>query len=457
MSERTMSQRYGSVRGWEYRQSSTSIRPHAHTSLPGPDDVLRTVLPNGVTVLARENWSAPSVVVEGYLLAGSLDELDEPPGLASFTTGMLSRGTRHRSFAEINETVESVGASLGFGIDRHIISFSTKSLAEDLGLVLDVLVDELRSPSFPVDHIEKIRSLRMTAIAERENDTRQMAGRAFRELMFGTHPLGRDLLGDRQSVAAINRDALVRFYETYFRPQDMVVAVVGALPAEEGVQRIAAAFGDWEGSRAPRPALPPVSRPEATRERRIEMPDKSQADMILGWPAMRRNAPDFDAARLANTVLGVFGMMGRLGANVREKQGMAYYAASRLSADREPGTWVAYAGVNPANVDRAASAILDEIKRLCDEPVPAAELEDSKHYLTGSMPLQLETNDGVASLLVDIEWHQLGLDYLARYPGIINDLTAEQVQAAAQKYLDPNAYVLAVAGPGNGKTQIAVG
>ena len=95
--------------------------------------------------------------------------------------------------------------------------------------------------------------------------------------------------------------------------------------------------------------------------------------------------------------------------------------------------------------------MLDEIKRLCDEPVPAAELEDSQHYLTGSMPLQLETNDGVASLLVDIEWHQLGLDYLERYPGIINSLTVEQVQAAAQKYLDPNAYVLAVAGPGDGK------
>ena len=109
---------------------------------------------------------------------------------------MLSRGTRRRSFTEINERVEAVGASVGFGIDRHIVSFSTKSLAEDLDLVLDVLVDELRNPIFPAEHVEKIRGLRMTAIAERENDTRQMAGRAFRELMFGDHPLGRDLLGD---------------------------------------------------------------------------------------------------------------------------------------------------------------------------------------------------------------------------------------------------------------------
>ena len=126
-------------------------------------------------------------------------------------TGMLSRGTRRRTFAEINETVESVGASVGFGTDRHITSFSTKSLAEDLDLVLDVLADELRNPVFPAEHVEKVRGLRMTAIAERENDTRQMAGQAFREADVRRHPLGRDMLGDRQSVAAINRDALVAF------------------------------------------------------------------------------------------------------------------------------------------------------------------------------------------------------------------------------------------------------
>lgn len=417
------------------------------SSFPGPHDVLRRTLPNGITILARENWSAPSVVLEGYLLVGSLDEPADLPGLASFTTAMLGRGTRRRSFAEINETVEAVGASVGFGTDRPLTGFSTKSLTEDLDLVLDVLADELRGPVFPAEHVEKIRGLRMTAIAERENDTRQMAGRAFRELLFGAHPLGRDMLGDRRSLAAINRDRLAEFYETFFRPQGMVVAIVGALPAEVAADKIAAAFGDWEGARLPRPALAAVDRSAAPRARHVSMPDKSQSDIVLGWPSMRRHSPDFDAAWLANTVLGVFGMMGRLGLNVRERQGMAYYAASRLSADWEPGTWVAYAGVNPANVGRATQAILDEIKRLCDEPVSPDELEDCKRYLTGSMPLRLETNDGVASVLTDIEWHQLGLDFLARYPGRINAVTADQVQAAAQKYLDPDAYVLAVAGP----------
>jgi zinc protease len=421
--------------------------PLRRTSLPGPDDTLRRSLPNGITVLARENWAAPSVVVEGYLVAGNLDEPAHLPGLASFTVSMLSRGTRKRTFAEINETIESVGASVGFSSDRHIINFSTKSLAEDLDLVLAVLAEELRSPAFPAQYVDRVRGLRLTALAERENDTRQMAGRAFRELMFGDHPLGRDMLGTRDSITAIQRDMLAEFYESFFRPQGMVVTVVGAVPAEEAVRKIEAAFGDWNGLRPARAALPSVVPIVDVRKRHALMPDKTQCDMVLGWHGMRRLDPDFDSARLANTVLGVFGLTGRLGENVRERQGMAYYAYSRVSGDREPGTWVTVAGVNPANVSRAQQAMLDEVKRLQDEPVPADELEDCKSYLTGSVPLQLETNDGVASLLADIEWHGLGLDYLERYPTIINALTAEQVQQVAQKYLRPDAYVFALAGP----------
>jgi zinc protease len=417
------------------------------SSLPGPQDVLRRCLPNGITVLARENWSAPSVVVEGYIQVGNLDEPDHLTGLASFTSAMLGRGTRKRSFAEINELVESVGASLGFSVDRRLTSFFAKSLAEDLDLILDVLDDELRAPVFPAEYVDRVRGLRLTAIAERENDTRQMAGLAFRDLLYGNHPFGRDLLGSRSSNTAIRRDDLVSFYESYYCPRDMVIVVVGAIPSEVAFQKVAATFGDWSGDRAIRAEPPPVSRPDERRERRVSIPGKSQSDIIVGWPAMRRLDPDFDGARLANTVLGVFGMMGRLGDKVREEQGMAYYAYSRLSANRDPGTWAAVAGVAPDNVERALRAMLAEVEILRGEPVPAAELQDCQRYLTGSLPIQLETNDGVASVLVDIEWHGLGLDYVQRYKGIIDSITPEDMQAAAQKYLNPAAYTLAIAGP----------
>jgi zinc protease len=418
--------------------------------LPGPDDILRETLPNGITILARENFSSPSVVVDGYVQAGNLDEPEVLTGLASFTSSMLSRGTRRRTFAEIAETVESVGASVSFGADRYITNFSAKSLVEDLDLLLDVLADELRNPGFPADHVEKVRGLRMTAIAERENDTRQMASLAFRELCYPEHPLGRNMLGTRASNSAINRDALVGFYEKYYAPAGMTVVVVGAVKAEVAVAKVAEAFGGWNKTRPARSSLPPVPRPSRMLERRVSMPEKSQADIYLGWPGMRRLDPDFDAARLANTVLGVFGMMGRLGLNVRERKGMAYYAYSQLAANKLPGPWVLAAGVNPVNVQRSIDAMVEEVRRMRDELVPEDELEDSKRYLTGSLPIQLETNEGVAGIMVDLEWYELGLDYVRRYADLVNRLTAAEVQNVAQKYLNPEAYVLAVAGPDAG-------
>jgi zinc protease len=152
-------------------------------------------------------------------------------------------------------------------------------------------------------------------------------------------------------------------------------------------------------------------------------------------------------ARLANTVLGVFGMMGRLGDRVREEQGLAYYVYSKLDAGLGAGPWTAIAGVNPANVERAIEGILHEVRRLRDEPLPADELADSQSFLTGSMPLRLETNEGLASTLLDMERYGLGLDYLQRYPAMVQAVTTQDVQDIARQYLDPDVYVLAIAGP----------
>jgi zinc protease len=170
---------------------------------------------------------------------------------------------------------------------------------------------------------------------------------------------------------------------------------------------------------------------------------------MLGWPGLARNDPDFLKARLTNTVLGVFGMMGRLGTSVRVEQGLAYYVYSRLEAGLGAGPWLAHAGVNPANVEQAIDGILHEVRRLRDEPVPADELSDSQSYLTGIMPLQLETNEGVASVILDMERYQLGLDYLEHYADLVYEVTVSDLQEMAQTYLDPEHYVLAIAGPGD--------
>jgi zinc protease len=177
------------------------------------------------------------------------------------------------------------------------------------------------------------------------------------------------------------------------------------------------------------------------------MPQKTQSDIVLGLPGPLRSAEDYLEASMANTILGVFGMMGRLGKNVREKQGLAYYAYSRLQGGIGPSPWYVSTGVAPDKVEQAIDSIIHEIERMRSEPLPADELADSQAYRSGSLPVGLETNSGLAGIITDMEYYKLGLDYLQQLPDKFEAMTPESVQAAAAKYLSSESLAIAVAGP----------
>lgn len=424
-------------------------------SIPGPETITRRVLSNGAIALARENFSARSVIIAGYVQAGSIDEPADKAGLAAFTAVMLSRGTAHRTFTEINETVEGIGASVSVRGGVHLTTFSAKCLAEDLPLISEILADILQNPSFPAHEVEKVRGEFVTGLQQRDDNTRARADLAFRTLIYPeNHPYSRASEGYVETIRNITREDLIDFYEQFYRPHGMIIAIVGAVEREAALAQLERTLGAWR-LKAPRPAqtLPPVPRLTGVQTKVVLMPGKFQSDLILGYPGIPRNHPDYYPAALANMILGVIGMYGRLGDNVRDTQGLAYYVYSRLDAGLGPGPWAAAAGVNPQNVDRAVSGILDEIRRLRDTEVEPGELSDAKTQSIGSLPLRLETNEGVAHALLDMELYDLGLDYLQRYPSLIEAVNAEQIQEVARKYLDPESYALAVAGPekqGNG-------
>ena len=419
----------------------------------GPHNITRAVLKNGIVVLVYENPASPAVIVRGHLRAGSLFDPPELPGLAAFTADMLEEGTRKRSSQQIADETESLGAAVGFGAGVHLVGFSGKALAEDLRLLLDMLSDILQHATFPADKLEQVRGEIVTGLREREDSTAAMAGLMFRQLAYPNHPYGRDGLGTIESVSRIKRKDLKRFYEEQYSPAGMEFAIVGDVRVLGGAQKTVALvekyFGGWQGAgSAPRPFdIPPVPALAKPQRRHIRMKTKIQSDLVLGAPALPRTHPDFLAAAMADVILGEFGLMGRLGDNVRDRLGLAYYSRSQLEAAPGPGAWSAYAGVAPGNVEQAIEAILFEMKRLKSERVDAAELDDIKSFMTGIQPLRLESNDGIAAALLDMEFYGLGLDYLLRLPDRIRAVTAAEVQAAAQKYLPTERYALVVAGP----------
>jgi len=418
------------------------------SAVPQLGETRRKQLSNGMTLLVRENSASATVVVQGYVRAGSIPESIEQAGLAAFTASLLSRGTESRSFERISEAVEGLGASLGVSGGRHVTRFHAKSLAEDLPDILTLLADILQRPAFPADQIEKARGQWLTDLRERDNDTQRMAALAFRELLYGAHPYGRSLAGYHKSISRIGRGDVESFYRRYYGPQGAALAVVGAVEADVATAMVEQAFGAWAGD-MPAAAVPhpAVGKPEGVRRRDTVMAGKTQSDIVMGWVGPARTDYRYYAALLANTVLGRFGMYGRLGLNVREKLGMAYYCLSSVEAGIWPGPWNVSAGVNPANVDGAVAAIGEEVARLCGEPVTEGELADSKAFLAGSLPLKLESSEGIAGILLEIERYDLGLDYLERYPELIGNVGPGELQDAAAEFINPQAYALAVSGP----------
>lgn len=422
--------------------------PKFNAALPGPQDVYRETLANGITVLARSNFNSPSVVVKGYFDAGSLFDPQEKLGLADFVTSALLRGTRKHTFDEIYNILETAGASLGFSTGVHKSGFSGRSLAEDLPLLLRLIAEALTQPIFPKTEVEKLRAQILTGLAISAEDTAEMASETFDKILYRDHPYSRPEEGTIETVKRITREDLAKFHRECYGPRGMVIVIVGAVRPEEAVRQVKRALGGWQvrGQKEP-PPLPEVKPLRKTVTKHHRIAGKSQSDIVIGTNGPRRADTDFMAASLGNNILGQFGMMGRIGDAVREKAGLAYYAYSSLYAGVGPGSWEVSAGVNPSNVSKATRLIVDELQRFVQEGVTEDELADSKANFIGRLPLSLESNSGVAGALLNIERYALGLDYYQRYADLVNEVTCEQVLAVARKYIHPERLAIAVAGP----------
>ncbi len=420
----------------------------AKSSIPGPEDITRVELKNGIIVLLRPNPHSLSVTVRGYLQVGSLFVPDDKLGLIDFVTNALMRGTQRRDFQQIYDLLEGIGASLSISGGTHTTGFGARSLAGDLDSLLSLLTESLTQPSFPDDQIERLRAQLMTGLALRAQDTREMASITFDELVYPNHPYSRLDDGTPESVASITLEDLASFHKKHFGPRGMIISIVGGIDPQASVELVREKLESWTNPDQPDlPQLPEWKELPEKIYKKIDIPGKSQSDLIIGTAGPPRAADDFMAAAVGNNIFGRFGMMGRIGDAVREKAGLAYYASSALGGGLGPSPWAVQAGVNPANEEKASKLIIEEVKRFVNELVEEDELSDSKSNFIGSMPLSLESNGGVAQAIINMERHQLGLDYYHRYPDLVKAVTREQIRDAAAHYLQPEKLATAIAGP----------
>ena len=408
----------------------------------------RHVLDNGTVIISKSAHTVPAVTIHVGVKAGSIYDKNELVGLSHLTSRVLDRGTTQKTTEQIAEALDERGVSLSVSANRHVMTVSCTCLAEDFEAMLALAGEIVMQPAFPEQEIETRKGEVLNAIRQDEDNPAAMAMQALFAMLYpDNHPYGRPSKGTVESVSRIERKNLVAFHEARFAPSVTTVVIVGDVDRERAVAAGERVFGSWRKSPPPELSLSPPPRDRSREQRVIPMMNKVQADIAYGFTTIVRSDPSYYAFTLMNNALGQYGIGGRLGDSIRERQGMAYYVFSSFDANVVEGPLVVRAGVNPSNVDRAIASIDEEMRRMATEGMTAAELADCKQYLIGSIPRLLETNGAIATFLHTAEFFGLGLDHDLRLPSLLDRVTLEDVNAAAKQALDVNRATLVVAGP----------
>jgi zinc protease len=411
----------------------------------------RQELDNGAVVLAKASRTTPAVTIHASFEAGSVFEPSGHPGLAHFVSRTIDRGTTTRTADQIAEELDNRGVSLSLTVNRHLTSFVCTCLAEDVDAVLALVGDVAMHPTFPEKEVATRRAEIVTMIRQDHDNPAAVAMEGLMDLLYPGHPYGRRARGTVESVERIPASALHDFHRQRFSPATLRLAIVGDVEPSRAIAAGARVFGGWRVPVPPGAALVPAKAPAARQQRIVPMMNKVQADIAYGFVTITRSDPAYDACWLMNTILGQYSIGGRLGDNIRERQGMAYYVFSTLDANVVPGPLTVRAGVNPSNIERALAAIDEEMIRMAETGPTDREMTETTQYLIGSMPRQLETNSGIANFLQMVEFFDLGLDYDLRLPARIQRVSRDEVHEAARRTLDPSRAAVVVAGPYQGR------
>jgi len=354
----------------------------------------RTALAEGPRVISSRVPGARSVSIAAYVLAGSRLESAAEAGVAHFMEHLTFKGTKaYPTTRAISEAIEGAGGSFNAATDRESTVYWVRVPHRKARLGMDVIGELIVRPTLSTDEIEGERSVIVEEIRGYQDDPTEYAQILFQTAMFGDGPLGREICGEEAGIRALPDETIRDFWRTTYRPANTVVAVAGDIDHETAVQLAANAFGTGNGTVpgfAPAPALPAGERVLVGKR------PTAQAQLVVGLPALRRDDPDAWTLSLLNAVLGD-GMSSRLFQSVREELGLAYDISSGLVDYADAGALEISAGVDPDALDDALKAIIVELVRLRDEPIPADELERAKRYLSGGLELRMDETRHVAS------------------------------------------------------------
>lgn len=401
-------------------------------------------LDNGLEIVLVENHRLPIVSIQLSIPTGAVHDPAGKAGVAGMVGDLITKGTATRSADEIAAAIEGVGGSLGAGAGDDFFTIGSTVLADGAELAFTLIGDVLQNATYPDDEIALTRRRLLSGLEVERSSPDALAARFFAGTVYGEHPYG--VQQSPASVRAITADDIRSFAATNLKPRGSLLVVAGDITLDQVRTLARRHLGSWQGTPPARAyGEPPL--PQPTEITLVHRPASEQANIVIGNLGLRRDAPAYYAATVANRVLGG-GSDARLFSILREEKGWTYGAYSSLSRRYDLGPFQATAEVRTAVADSALREMLHQLRRIRSEPIPAEDLNAAKGYLTGVFPLSIETPQQVAGQVAVQK--QLGLpdDYLATYRDRIAAVTADAAQAAARTFVHPDSAVIVVVGDG---------
>lgn len=403
------------------------------------DDVTRVVLDNGFTVFVRENPVAPVVAVALLVRMGTRWETAQNAGISNFVHAMMVKGTVKRSGGDIAEAVAGMGGKISASGDADYSGIQGAALARFWRELLAIVTEIALTPKLAADEVDRERDWVLGRIQRRRDNAPSRAFDEFYGLLYGTHPYSIPTLGTREGLHRADHAAVVAAYRAFYRPERLTLAVSGQVPAAEVVAEARRLFGAMAPGGAG--ADPPIPPPRPTNRRLVIEQPAQQTQILVGGLAPAMSHADHAAAKVLSTLLGG-GMAGRLFVELRDKSALAYTATSFYDPVHEPGALVLYLGTLPDNAERAEQALLNEVRRVQQEPIPAAEVDRAKNYLLGKYVMDRRTNDRLAWYLAFYSTEGVGLEFAERYRLAVEAVTAADLRRMANACLGSPATVV---------------
>ena len=407
-------------------------------------EIKKETLDNGLKVIVIEHHELPVVAFRLVLKSGSAYDPAGKAGLANLTAGLLRKGTKTKDATQISEAIDFVGGSLDAGADWDATFATCRVLNKYFDTGLDLLTDIILNPTFKEDEIERLRKQTLAGIMQQKDDPGSVAEENFRKFVFGEHPYGQPREGTEESVSGITREDIVDFHETYYVPNNAILAVVGDVKTSEVLKKIKSKFGTWEKREL---VVPNFAQPPQIKGRQIllvDKPDLTQSYIKIGHLGIDRKSPDYFPVRVMNYILGGGGFASRLMEEVRAKRGLTYDIGCNFDSYKLKGAFEVSTFTRIDSTLGAIQATLDQIKRIRTEKVSPKELSETQSFYDGYFPLQFETPEQIANQILIVEIYDLGEDYIKNFRKNISAVTADDVLRVAQKYLDPDNIKLVV-------------